>query len=82
MVGKIGYSGVFKCALDVDEMFKAAEPPTHDDWVYRFVHDPRWRSFVKIALRTDSNGLPERGRLRCFAEDSARSRRHSFGRVR
>ena len=31
-------------------MFKAAEPPTHDDWVYRFVHHPRWRSFVKIAL--------------------------------
>ncbi|MGE2689080.1 hypothetical protein [Mycolicibacterium pulveris] len=50
VVGKIGYSGVFKCALDVDEMFKAAEPPTHDDWIYRFVHDPRWRSFVKIAL--------------------------------
>lgn len=50
VVGKIGYSGVFKCALDVDEMFKAAEPPTHDDWVYRFVHHPRWRSFVKIAL--------------------------------
>ena len=46
----IWYSGVFKCALDVDEMFKAAEPPTHDDWVYRFVHHPRWRSFVKIAL--------------------------------
>jgi hypothetical protein len=50
VVGKIGYSGVFKCALDVDDMFKAAEPPTHDDWIYRFVHDPRWRSFVKIAL--------------------------------
>lgn len=50
VIGKIGYSGVFKCALDVDEMFKAAEPPTHDDWIYRFVHDPRWRSFVKIAL--------------------------------
>lgn len=50
VVGKIGYSGVFKCALDVDDMFKAAEPPTHDDWIYRFVHEPRWRSFVKIAL--------------------------------
>ncbi|MDX1883238.1 hypothetical protein [Mycolicibacterium sp. 120270] len=50
VIGKIGYSGVFKCALDVDDMFKAAEPPTHDDWIYRFVHEPRWRSFVKIAL--------------------------------
>lgn len=48
--GKIGYSGVFKCSLDVDNAFKAAEPPTHDDWVHRFVHDAQQRSFVKIAL--------------------------------
>lgn len=48
--GKIGYSGVFKCSLDVDNAFKAAEPPTHDDWVHRFVHDSQQRSFVKIAL--------------------------------
>ncbi|MEZ0350690.1 hypothetical protein [Mycobacterium sp. pR1184] len=48
--GRLGYSGVFKCALDVDDMFKAAEPPTHDDWIYRSVQDKQWRSFVKIAL--------------------------------
>ncbi|MCV7412708.1 hypothetical protein H7K44_24225 [Mycobacterium florentinum] len=48
--GRLGYSGVFKCALDVDDMFKAAEPPTHDDWIYRAVQDRQWRSFVKIAL--------------------------------
>lgn len=50
VVGRIGYSGVFKCTLDVDEAFKQAEPPTHDDWVHRFVHDRQQRSFVKIAL--------------------------------
>ncbi|WP_141564393.1 hypothetical protein [Mycolicibacterium palauense] len=50
VTGRLGYSGVFKCALDVDEMFKAAEPPTHDEWIYRAIHDKQWRSFVKIAL--------------------------------
>ncbi len=50
VAGKLGYSGVFKCALDVDEAFKAAEPPTHDDWVHRSVQDRQHRSFVKIAL--------------------------------
>jgi hypothetical protein len=50
VVGRLGYTGVFKCTLDVDEMFKAAEPPTHDDWVFRAVRDRQWRSFVKIAL--------------------------------
>lgn len=50
LIGRLGYSGVFQCALDVDDMFKAAEPPTHDDWIYRFVCDKHWRSFVKIAL--------------------------------
>lgn len=51
VTGRIGYSGVFRCALDVDEAFRKAEPPTHDDWVYRSVpKDGHQRSFVKIAL--------------------------------
>lgn len=50
LAGRFGYSGVFKCALDVDDMFKAAEPPTHDEWIHRSVHDKQWRSYVKIAL--------------------------------
>ncbi|WP_319450320.1 MULTISPECIES: hypothetical protein [unclassified Mycobacterium] len=50
VTGRLGYAGVFKCGLDADDMFKAAEPPTHDEWVYRSVHDKQWRSFVKIAL--------------------------------
>lgn len=50
LAGRIGYSGVFKSALDIDEAFKAAEPPTHDDWVARSVHDRQARSFVNIAF--------------------------------
>ncbi len=50
VTGRIGYSGVFKCALDVDEAFRSAEPPTHDDWVYRSVPKGQMRSAVKIAL--------------------------------
>lgn len=50
IAGKAGYAGVFRCNLDVDDAFKQAEPPTHDDWVHRFVHDRQQRSFVKIGL--------------------------------
>ncbi|OFB37072.1 hypothetical protein BA059_20845 [Mycolicibacterium sp. (ex Dasyatis americana)] len=50
LAGRMGYAGVFKSALDMDEAFKAAEPPTHDDWVARSVADRQARSFVNIAL--------------------------------
>jgi len=50
LAGRMGYSGVFKSALDMDEAFKAAEPPTHDDWVARSVGDKHARSFVNIGL--------------------------------
>ncbi|UVO13484.1 hypothetical protein NM962_05045 [Mycobacterium sp. SVM_VP21] len=50
LAGRMGYAGVFKSALDIDEAFKAAEPPTHDDWVARSVVDRHARSFVNIAL--------------------------------
>lgn len=50
ITGRMGYSGVFKCAIDVDAAFRAAEPPTHDDWVFRAVPKGRSRTFVKVAL--------------------------------
>lgn len=50
LAGRMGYAGVFKSALDMDEAFKAAEPPTHDDWVARSVVDRKARSFVNIGL--------------------------------
>lgn len=48
--GRMGYAGVFKSALDMDDAFKAAEPPTHDAWVARSVADRQARSFVNIGL--------------------------------
>jgi hypothetical protein len=50
VTGRMGYSGVFRCAVDVDEAFRRSEPPTHDDWVFRAVPKGPQRSFVKIAL--------------------------------
>jgi hypothetical protein len=50
VTGRFGYSGVFRCAVDVDEAFRRAEPPTHDDWVFRALPSGHQRSFVKIAL--------------------------------
>ncbi len=50
--GRLGYSGVFLTAVSVDEAFRRSEPPTHDDWISRFIptdagHD---RRFVRVAL--------------------------------
>ena len=50
VVARLGYSGVFKCAVDVDDAFRAAEPPTHDNWVPRAVPKGHGRRFVNIAL--------------------------------
>jgi hypothetical protein len=50
VIGRFGYAGVFRCALDVDEAFRRAEPPTHDDWVYRSVPAGHDRTFVKVAI--------------------------------
>jgi hypothetical protein len=50
VTGRMGYAGVFKCAVDVDEAFRRSEPPTHDDWVYRALPPGHERRFVKIAL--------------------------------
>ena len=37
-------------SVDVDDAFRASEPPTHDDWVPRAVPDNNSRRFVNIAL--------------------------------
>ncbi len=50
VTGRFGYSGVFRCAIDVDQAFRDAEPPTHDNWVYRAVPPGHARTFVKVAL--------------------------------
>jgi hypothetical protein len=50
VAARMGYAGVFKCSVDVDEAFRAAEPPTHDDWVFRGMPRGQDRSFVKISL--------------------------------
>jgi hypothetical protein len=59
VTGRIGYSGVFRCSLDVDEAFRRAEPPTHDDWVPRFLPSGHDRTFVKVALERISRTCRE-----------------------
>lgn len=44
------WAGVFKPTADVDDLFAAAEPPAHDDWVPAAVKDKTQRSFVNVAL--------------------------------
>ena len=53
VVARMGYAGVFKCAVDVDYAFRAAEPPTHDNWVPRSVPAGHDRRFVDNRARAD-----------------------------
>jgi hypothetical protein len=43
------YAGVFRAEDDLDDIYAAAEPPTHDSWVYDQLtgHD---KTFVKVTL--------------------------------
>jgi hypothetical protein len=59
VTGRMGYSGVFRCAVDVDDAFRRSEPPTHDDWIFRSVPKGHQRSFVKIALERISGACRE-----------------------
>jgi hypothetical protein len=44
------YAGVFRAADDLDDVFAASEPPTHDHWVHEQLsgHD---KTFVRVAFR-------------------------------
>jgi hypothetical protein len=44
------YAGVFRAADDLDEVFAASEPPTHDHWVHEQLtgHD---KTFVRVTFR-------------------------------
>jgi hypothetical protein len=59
VTGRNGYSGVFRCAVDVDDAFRASEPPTHDDWTYRAVPHGHDRTYVKVALERIADACRE-----------------------
>lgn len=44
------YAGVFRAADDLDDVYAASEPPTHDHWVHEQLtgHD---RTFVRVTFR-------------------------------
>lgn len=46
----VGYSGVFRAADEIDDVFANAEPPTHDDWVSTHLDVPQ-RTYVNVALK-------------------------------
>jgi hypothetical protein len=45
------YAGVFIASRELDRAFAAAEPPTHDDWIWENLDDKTHRTFVKVAVR-------------------------------
>ena len=44
----VGYAGVFRCEEDLDQTFRASEPPSHDDWVPEVLPKGPGRTFVNI----------------------------------
>ncbi|NMO53842.1 hypothetical protein HH310_21995 [Actinoplanes sp. TBRC 11911] len=45
----LAYAGVFRAFDDMDRTYAAAEPPTHDDWVFAQL-DGRGRTFVRTTF--------------------------------
>lgn len=45
----VGYAGVFRCTEDLDQVFRQAEPPTHDKWEPRSLEGAE-RTYVNVAL--------------------------------
>jgi hypothetical protein len=54
-----GYAGVFKSDPELDEVFRASEPPTHDDWQPAGLDEWAHRRFVGTALRRINEYLGE-----------------------
>lgn len=46
-----GYAGVFRCAPELEQVFRRSEPPTHDSWNHLSLTEPRERKFVKAPFR-------------------------------
>ncbi len=44
-----GYTGVFRCEPGVDQVFRASEPPSHDDWRLDSMTDSMERSVIRRA---------------------------------
>ena len=59
LTGMIEYAGVFVVDEMVDRVFARAEPPTHDDWNYQFLEDPRDKTLVRVAFRRIQEALQE-----------------------
>ena len=50
-VDALEYAGVFLADPEVDGVFAASEPPTHDDWVSSFIESRFDRTVVNVSLR-------------------------------
>jgi hypothetical protein len=46
-----GYAGVFRCTVELDPVFCASEPPTHDSWNPQSLPKPRERKYVNACFR-------------------------------
>ena len=80
--GRNGYSGVFRCALDVDAAFRRAEPPTHDDWIYRADPVGPRQNVRQGRARAHRGRMPRGSWLRRSSRAASERGRHPARRVR
>ena len=59
--GSLAYGGVFRAFDDMDRTYAAAEPPTHDDWVYAQLEGNE-RTFVRTTFVRIKERLAEYAR--------------------
>jgi len=54
-----GYAGAFRCDLELDEIFRRSEPPTHDAWIPKTLSERSERTVVNVALNRINELLRE-----------------------
>ena len=60
-----GYAAAFRCTVELDQVFRDAEPPSHDDWIADHLQDAWHQRYVRVAQTRIGEKLAE------FAEGAA-----------
>ncbi|GAA1410612.1 hypothetical protein [Catellatospora coxensis] len=55
---KVGYAGVFRAHVSLDEVYAKAEPPTHDNWIADQL-DGEERTFIRMTFQRIRETLDE-----------------------
>src|SRR5262249_11907195 len=46
-IASAGYAAVFRCSAELDQVFRDAEPPSHDDWIADYLQESWHQRYVR-----------------------------------